>query len=148
LDSGRQYTVQYDILELLGKDALNRFVISVPWHYLDSRLNPEFPQAARNLWRGNVSVRTATAYDAAKALIAALEKQPSPNRVTVQQVLGDDNFQAEGATGVVSFQGGDRHEPISTLLKVVRDKCSPESYTYVPLTSSWANDESLKSCQK
>lgn len=136
-----------NILELLGKDALNRFVISVPWHYLDSRLNPEFPQAARNLWRGNVSLRTATAYDAAKALIAALEKEPAPSRISLQQVLTDDKFQAEGATGVVSFQGGDRHEPISTLLKVVRDKCSPESYTYVPLNPSVTNDESLKICQ-
>lgn len=137
-----------NILEVLGKDALNRFAISVQWHYLDSRLNPEFPQAARNLWRGNVSLRNATAYDAAKALSAALEKQPSPSRVSLQQVLADDNFQAEGATGVVSFQGGDRNEPISTLLKVVRDNCSTESYTYVPLNPSGANAESLKSCQK
>lgn len=133
-----------DTLELLGKDALNRFVVVVSWHHLDSP-NPEFPQAARNLWKGNVSWRTATAYDATRALIAALEKQQSPSRVSVQQVLAEKNFQAEGATGVISFNGGDRKEPLSTLVKVVPSSCSSESYEFVPVT--YASD-SLKGCKK
>lgn len=122
-----------DTLELLGEDALNRFIVVVSWHYLDSDRNSEFPQAARNLWRGNVSWRTATAYDATRALIAALEKQPSPSREKLQQVLADENFQTQGATGAISFLGSDRKESFSTLVKVVRSNCSPNSYTFVPL---------------
>jgi ABC-type branched-subunit amino acid transport system substrate-binding protein len=122
-----------DTLQVLGKDALNRFIVVVSWHYLDSDRNPVFPQAARTLWRGNVSWRTATAYDATRALIAALEKQPSPSRENLQQVLADKDFQAQGATGTISFLGSDRKESFSTLVKVVRSNCSPDSYTFVPL---------------
>lgn len=122
-----------DTLELLGEDALNRFVVVVTWHYLDSSRNPKFPQAARGLWGGNVSWRTATAYDATQVLIAALGKRSSPSRESLRQILADKNFQAEGATGTISFEGGDRKEEFSTLVKVVRSNCSPNSYMFVPV---------------
>lgn len=134
-----------DTLELLGKDALNRFVVVVAWDHLDSYLNSKFPQIARDLWGGDVSWRTATTYDAARALIAALEKLSSPSRVSLQQVLADNNFHAEGATGAISFRGGDRNEPFSTLVKVVPSNCSSESYEFVPVTYP---PDSLKRCQK
>ena len=134
-----------DTLELLGKDALNRFVVVVAWHHLDSHLNSKFPQIARDLWGGDVSWRTATTYDAARALIAALERLSSPSRVSIQQVLADNNFHAEGATGAISFRGGDRNEPFSTLVKVVPSNCSSESYEFVPVTYP---PDSLKHCQK
>jgi len=138
-----------DTLELLGKDALSRFVVVVTWHYLDSDRNPEFPLAARNLWGGDVSWRTATAYDATHALSLALGKQPSPSRVSLQQVLVDKNFQAQGATGVISFLGGDRKESFSTLVKVVRANCSTEIYTFVPVNYRATKVEDLgQDCRK
>ncbi len=137
-----------DTLLLLGKDALNRFVVVVTWHHLESPENPEFPQAARNLWKGDVSWRTATAYDATRALIIALEKQSSPSRVSLQQALADKNFKAQGATGTISFRGGDRNEPISTLVKVVRANCSTDSYTFVPVNYPPRKANSLENCRK
>lgn len=137
-----------DTLLLLGKDALNRFVVVVTWHHLESHDNPEFPQAARNLWRGDVSWRTATAYDATRALIIALEKQSSPSRVSLQQALADKNFKAQGATGTISFRGGDRNEPISTLVKVVRANCSTDSYIFVPVNHPPPKANSLENCKK
>ncbi|HEY9668048.1 MAG TPA: bifunctional serine/threonine-protein kinase/ABC transporter substrate-binding protein, partial [Coleofasciculaceae cyanobacterium] len=133
-----------DTLELLGEDALNRFVVVVTWHYLDSSRNPKFPQAARTLWGGNVSWRTATAYDATQALIAALEKRPSPSRESLRQILADKNFQAQGATGTISFEGGDRKEEFSTLVKVVRSHCSPNSYTFIPIDSKNLEQDCIK----
>ena len=82
-----------------------------------------------------MSWRTATAHDATRALIAALEKRPSPNREKLQKVMADKNFQAQGATGTISFLGGDRKEAFSTLVKVEPSSCSPESYTFVPVNS-------------
>lgn len=137
-----------ETLQLLGKDASNRFVVVVPWHQMDSP-NQEFPQAARKLWKGDVSWRTATAYDGTLALIKALEKptQSSPSRISVQQVLADTNFQAQGATGVISFQGGDRKEPISTLVKVVPPNCATDSYTFVPVDYPPDKVKNLGNCK-
>ncbi len=122
-----------DTLELLGEDALNRFVVVTTWHYLDSHQNPEFPQAARRLWKGDVSWRSAMAYDATRVLITALEKQSSPSRERLRKVLADKHFQAQGATGMISFDGGDRKESFSTLVKVVRSECSSVGYAFVPV---------------
>jgi eukaryotic-like serine/threonine-protein kinase len=124
-------------LQELGEDALDRFVVAVAWHSLDSNGDSKFLQLAEDLWGDSwiedISWRTAMAYDATQALIVALEKQPSPSRESVRQTLADRNFQAQGATGIISFKGGDRKESFSTLVKVVRSNCSPNSYTFVPV---------------
>ncbi|HCA97288.1 MAG TPA: hypothetical protein DEP38_22550 [Cyanobacteria bacterium UBA9226] len=133
-----------ETLELLREDALNRFVIVVAWHYLDTP-NRDFPQAAKKLWGGNVSWRTATSYDATRVLISALEKQKTPTRQGVQKVLADPNFQTEGATGKISFAGGNRQESIAKLVKVVRSNCAPESYKFVPV---WYGEEHRKNLEK
>lgn len=133
-----------ETLELLREDALNRFVVVVAWHYLDTP-NPDFPQAAKKLWGGNVSWRTATSYDATRVLIAALEKQKFPTRKGIQKVLNDPNFQTEGATGKISFTGGNRQESIAKLVKVVRSNCSIESYRFVPV---WYGEDKLRNLEK
>lgn len=134
-----------DTLDLLGENALNRFIVVVTWHSLDSRRNPQFPQAAMNLWKGTVSWRTATAYDATQALLAALKKQPSPTRESLQRTLADPKFDAWGATGTISFEGGDRKESFSTLVKVVRSNCSVNSYAFVPVNYPTAQ---IQDCRK
>jgi branched-chain amino acid transport system substrate-binding protein len=54
------------------------------------------------------SWRTATTYDATKALVAALKQDPT--RIGVQRVLSQPEFSTAGATGVVQFDPdtGDR----------------------------------------
>ncbi len=118
-------------LQIGGRDALG-MVLAVPWHI---KGNPEatFPQAARDLWVGDVNWRTAMAYDAAKALIAAIEKQPT--RQGVQAALKDRSFTATGAEGAIRFlPSGDRNKPMQ-LVKVEEDTDNSTSfgYEFVPL---------------
>ena len=48
--------------------------------------------------------------------------------------LEEPTFQATGATGKITFApNGDRHEVISQLVTVVKNKCQPSSYLFVPL---------------
>lgn len=115
----------------MGKYALNRFVLNVPWHPLSS--TNEFPTEARTYWKEDVDWKTATSYDATWALIEALKKQSKPSRIGVQKVLADPKFKATGATGTISFNGSDRQEPIDVLLKVVRSNCNDSSYAFVPI---------------
>lgn len=113
-------------LQIGGKDALG-MVLAIPWHIL---ANPQaaFPQAARKLWGGEVSWRTAMAYDATKALIAALERQPS--RQGVQQALSAPDFVAQGAAGEIRFlASGDRNQA-TQLVQVVSDTDNSTSFDY------------------
>jgi ABC-type branched-subunit amino acid transport system substrate-binding protein/serine/threonine protein kinase len=126
-------------LEFTGQEALKRLVLVVPWHHLSSP-NPEFAQAAQKLWGGEVSSRTALAYDAASALITVLEKLPHPSRTRVQKALADPNFQATGATGIVSFKAnGNRKEPVVEWVKVVPSKCSLYGFRFIPVNYSIAS---------
>jgi eukaryotic-like serine/threonine-protein kinase len=110
-----------EILDLVGKEAINCLTVAVPWHSMQSP-NHKFPQAAETLWGGSVSWRTALSYDATRVLIAALEKT-SPSRTLLQQRLSNPNFQATGATGGIRFQpNGDRKEPQIQLVQVQLDK--------------------------
>ena len=126
-------------LEFTGQEALKRLVLVVPWHHLSSP-NPEFAQAAQKLWGGEVSSRTALAYDAASALITVLEKLPHPSRTRVQKALADPAFQATGATGIVSFKAnGNRKEPVVEWVKVVPSKCSLYGFRFIPVNYSIAS---------
>ncbi len=105
----------------VGRSAADCLVIAVPWHSTHSS-NKEFAQAAQTLWGGQVSWRTALAYDATRSLIEAITQRQQTGK-TVQQVLADPNFRATGATGVIGFQAnGDRKETNMQLVKVVLDK--------------------------
>jgi ABC-type branched-subunit amino acid transport system substrate-binding protein/serine/threonine protein kinase len=135
---------------LVGQDAVDRLVVAVPWIAMKSP-NPDFPKDAQSLWgRGEISSRTSAAYDAAQALIEALEKtpHPNPNRLEVQKVLSDPDFTAKGATGLISFMdSGDRKEVLVELAKVVPSKCSDYGYIFVPENYSPAQVKSLERCR-
>jgi eukaryotic-like serine/threonine-protein kinase len=133
-------------LEFAGQEAADRLVAVVPWHHLSSP-NPKFAQAAQKLWGGNVSSRTALAYDAARALITALNNHPS--RTGIQKALADPNFQAnDGATGIVSFQtNGNRKEPVVEWVKVVPSNCSPYGFRFIPTKYPAAQLKSLERCR-
>jgi len=139
INHGRYWMMGGDILystrtlEFAGQEAVNRLVVVVPWHHLSSP-SREFSLSAEKLWGGEVSYRTALAYDAGMVLIAALRKNSQPNRLNVRQVLANPSFKAIGATGVVSFEpNGNRKEPVFQLVKVVPSKCSPYGYIFVPI---------------
>jgi ABC-type branched-subunit amino acid transport system substrate-binding protein len=128
--------------------AMSRLVVDVPWHSLSSP-SSTFPPAAKKLWGGDVSWRTALAYDAATALITALQPLPQPNRTDVKNALADPQFKATGATGAISFRdNGNRNEPVVELVKVVPSNCLPFGFRFVPAKYSTDQVERLERCSK
>ena len=110
--------------------AAEGLTVAVPWHIL-SHLQSPFVKESRQLWGGDVSWRTATAYDATEAFAAALAKDPT--RAGVEAALSASGFSAPGATDTVSFfPSGDRNEP-SQLVKIVPGKAAGADYTYEPV---------------
>ncbi len=130
-----------DTLENIREYGVEQLVVAAPWH----RLGPtqqDFLQSAEHHWGKSVlqgegvNAATAMAYDATKALIAALAHPKKPtDRPVVQQILADSSFQAEGATGPIRFSGGDREQATThVLLKVVAAKnCNHYGYAFVPI---------------
>ncbi len=132
--------------------------VAIAWHYLNSP-DSNFVQAAKQLWGGNVSQRTAMAYDAARTLAVVLESQssldwrqkiqawfdPSIRRNLLYRSLKQPNFKTNGATGEISFElSGDRHETVVELVKVVPTRCSPYGYLFIPLKYVSAETAGLK----
>ena len=110
-------------------------VLAVPWH-IQGNPNSEFPKTSRKLWRADVSWRTALAYDATKAFIAALGKDPT--RSGIQTTLVSPGFSATGAAGEIRFfQSGDR-DTSNQLVKIVRvpGSRSGTGYDFEPISPS------------
>ena len=105
-------------------------VIAVPWHIL-ADLSSTFPERAQKLWKGDVSWRTVTSYDASQALIAGLKQ--SPTREGIQQALSNRNFEAIGAEQSVKFlPGGDRRSRVQ-LVTIAPGKRSSYGFDFIPL---------------
>jgi branched-chain amino acid transport system substrate-binding protein len=114
----------------LGRSNSVGMVLAVPWHILGNP-NAEFPKAANQLWGGEVNWRTAMAYDAAKALIAAIGRNPS--RTGVQQALSASDFSASGAAGGIQFlPSGDRNQAVQ-LVRIQPGKRTSFGYEFVPV---------------
>ena len=114
----------------LGGLAAENMVLAIPWHILGNS-QAEFTKAANQLWGGEVNWRTAMAYDAAKALIAGIGRNPT--RTGVQQALSASNFSAAGAAGDIKFLvSGDRNQTIQ-LVTIKPGKRTAFGYEFVPL---------------
>lgn len=116
-------------LQVAGELAQN-LVLAIPWH-LKSNRESKFSQVASQLWRGEVNWRTAMAYDATKALIAAIDL--SPSRLGVQKVLSDPHFSTLGAGDQIHFlPSGDRLQPIE-LVTVQQSQRHSFAYEFIPI---------------
>ncbi len=120
-------------LETWGKQA-EGMVVAIPWN-IDSKPNSNFEQNfvqdSKSLWKAPVSWRTATSYDATKAIIAALKINPTRNGL--QQTLHDSSFSVNGATGKIQFlPSGDRKDNPTFLVKV-QQKPGTDKYEFVPI---------------
>ncbi|MEG3859137.1 bifunctional serine/threonine-protein kinase/ABC transporter substrate-binding protein [Microcoleus sp. herbarium12] len=131
------------LLELVSGQPQNLFkklICSVGWHPLNSR-NTEFPQQTRSLWGEEGNTRIASAYDAARAIVKALEMQQKPSRKGMQKMLAAPDFSAWGATGTIEFNSpnnGDRKNPPRDLVHIV--ECPKELFglAFVPIKYSTA----------
>ena len=116
-------------LQVAGEQGEN-MVLAIPWH-IRSNLDSEFAQNARQLWGGEVNWRTATAYDAAQALIAAIARNPT--RIGIQQALSDPDFHTSGANHPVHFApSGDRFSSIQ-LVTIQPSKSNADRYEFTPV---------------
>ncbi|NEO97497.1 MAG: ABC transporter substrate-binding protein [Symploca sp. SIO2E9] len=114
----------------VGAEEAEDMVVAIPWHILGSPRS-EFTKTANQLWVGEVNWRSALSYDAAKALISAIEKNPS--RSGVQQALSASNFYVSGASGVIRFlPSGDRNQGVQ-LVKIQSGSRTSFSHEFVPV---------------
>lgn len=117
------------VLKEGGVDAVG-MVVAVPWHVL-SDPDSDFVTEARQLWGGDVSWRSAMAYDAIAALGTALRQDPS--REGVRTVFREADFSADGATGEVYFlPSGDRNRA-AQLVQVQVGNRSGIGFDFIPI---------------
>ena len=113
-----------------GRENALGLTVAVPWHILSNEQS-QFVRESRQLWGGDVSWRTAMAYDATLTLAEAIAADPT--REGVADALAEPGFSLQGATGTVSFfPSGDRNQP-SQLVTVVEGNRSGTGYDYVPV---------------
>jgi branched-chain amino acid transport system substrate-binding protein len=118
----------YEVLDVSRQNALG-LTVAVPWHILSHEQTP-FVRESRQLWGGDISWRTATAYDAVMALAAGLKANPT--REGLAAALSS-NLNIEGATAPIRFlPTGDRNEP-SQLVQVQPGNRSGTGYDYIPV---------------
>jgi len=116
-------------LEVGGQSVVG-MVLAVPWH-INANPTSAFPRQSRRLWGADVNWRSALSYDATRAIIAALESNPT--RTGVQQALASSDFSATGASGTIRFlASGDRNAPVQ-LVKIVPGSRSGTGYDFVPI---------------
>ncbi|MEG3878660.1 ABC transporter substrate-binding protein [Microcoleus sp. herbarium7] len=143
LNQNRMQIIGGDALyntDLLKQDgaSLNGTIISVPWHFADSK-NQNFALLARDLWGIDVNWRSAMSYDAVQVLrLGRSIGKIAPNsgiggRVMLAKTLADPDFKVSGATGEVKFlPSGDRNSNV-VLLQVVPDTESGTGYDFMPV---------------
>ncbi|MGB6295232.1 MAG: ABC transporter substrate-binding protein, partial [Rivularia sp. (in: cyanobacteria)] len=118
-----------------GKEKAKGMIVAVPWD-IDLHRETRFVKGSKDIWgERDVNWRTAMSYDATKALIAAIKKNPT--REGVAQVLRSNNFQIDKdklATGEVKFSdNGDRQNPKIQLVKIESDPKSKYGYDFKPI---------------
>jgi branched-chain amino acid transport system substrate-binding protein len=115
----------------IGAAGSTNMAIAVPWHILaDPQSN--FPQTSKQLWKAEVSWRTALAYDATTALIAGL--RVNPTRSGIQKALSASDFSATGASGVIRFlPSGDRNRAVQ-LVTIQPGNRTSYGYDFVPIS--------------
>ena len=112
-----------------GQGDLNGVVLPVPFHQQQDTAK-DFTAKAKQLWGKDLALtwRTATSYDAVKAIATTLPK--SSTRQEIQRQLKQDTFAIPGANGTVKFlASGDR----SLKTALVKVKANPERGYYFEL---------------
>lgn len=128
-----------------GKQASEgELTIAIPWHRsgCDSENKTDFEARSCELWNNaNINWRTATAYDAARVIISALDSvgsSPTPRKL--QQEISRNNFSAQGATGMIEFETtgnlqGDRKNSASATV-LVKVQPMGENYDFFEIMLS------------
>ncbi|NER97994.1 MAG: ABC transporter substrate-binding protein, partial [Symploca sp. SIO1B1] len=103
-----------------GGSIVEGLILAVPW--VD---DTSYGKAAKEKWRGKVSWRTATSYDATKALINAINPE-DVNRENVLEALKDIEVAANGTSGEqLKFSAAGERAGEAHLVVVDRDAAAP-----------------------
>ncbi|KYC40946.1 hypothetical protein WA1_25365 [Scytonema hofmannii PCC 7110] len=116
-------------------DTAVGMVVAAFWH-IDRAPNRNFVSKSQKLWGEGAIVnwRTALAYDATQALIAAI--QSNLTRSGIQQALSSGKLKITGASGDIEFlPSGDRKNPKVELVKIVCTNSSSTSYKFVSVAA-------------
>jgi branched-chain amino acid transport system substrate-binding protein len=130
----------YETLEK-GKADVNGMVLTAPWHPQAFPGN-SFTKNAQQLWGGTVNWRTATAYDATRAIITGL--QQSKTRSELQQVLRNPSFSADGATGKIQFESSGDRKGDFVLIQVQPSSQNQTGYDFVWLPTDGSDASKLR----
>jgi ABC-type branched-subunit amino acid transport system substrate-binding protein/predicted Ser/Thr protein kinase len=105
----------------VGGKSVSGMTLAVPAYQADIDRSP-FQKQAKTLWGDRVNWRTVLSYDAAQALIGAI--QQSPTRNGIRRVLSDPKFSVMGALHPVRFSTkGDRPMELA-IVKVMPTRSS------------------------
>jgi ABC-type branched-subunit amino acid transport system substrate-binding protein len=102
-----------------GGNAIEGLITVVPWFRETSKAR-NFAQKAESQWRGGVSWRTATSFDATQAFIQALSSNPT--RLTVIKKLKNVNIPANDTSGDVFKFNSQRERQTEPVLVYVENK--------------------------
>ena len=143
---GNHSMYSYETLKVGGSDT-NGMILPVAWHP-DSTANSSFNTEAKKLWGMAGSWRTATAYDATKALIAGLSRVDDSSSVATRQqlqtVLTNSGFSASGALGNITFQrSGDRLVK-AAIVKIQPGTSSGTGYDFKYINTSQPSNKTAK----
>jgi branched-chain amino acid transport system substrate-binding protein len=117
-------TVPEDKVLALGKTALQKMVITVPFYASDNTAK-EFQE----FW-GNTELNwpVIMSYDALQMVIDAIQFQlDKPSREGIQKALVNPKFSSQGFSGKITLKGSDRQENTNTL---IAPDCSSEPCTW------------------
>ena len=109
-----------------SQGGVNGLVLAVPWF---AKPTYSYTNLAAERWRGRVSWRTATSYDATKAFTKALSGNATRNSVLIN--LQQTNLPSSETSGesLQFFKSGDRNtNPV--LIRVIRKRSNPDEYDF------------------
>jgi len=116
-------------ITLDGQQFVEGLVLVAPW---TPDAYPDFAQRAQNLWKATVNWRTATAYDATRAVIIGLEQ--GRTRQGVQQALHNPNFLTAGSGDVVRFLDTRDRRLTPVLVQVQSNR--PGNYRFISISAA------------
>ena len=120
-------TVNDDLLLKFEPKLIDKMTLSLPWHPSDiHHQNSQLFQSAPNWWgsKKELNSQIVMSHDAAKVLLAALDKSDSMNnlraqKIQLQTIISRSTFITTGITGKIRFKGSDRDGEINSLVKPI-----------------------------
>lgn len=116
-------------ITLDGQQFVEGLVLVAPW---TPDAYPDFAQRAQQLWKATVNWRTATAYDATRAVIFGLQQDST--RPGLQQALRNPNFLTAGSGDSVRFLDTRDRRLTPVLVQVQSDR--PGNYRFISISST------------